>query len=76
LPPTLDALRQFPLKDTARTALTQQLRLGVSDDHLAELVMRMYIEDRLVVVSESADADASPPDPQIVCSMGLVSIST
>lgn len=70
LPPTLDALLRFPLKDTARTALTRQLRLGIGDDGLADNAMRMYLEDRLVTVTTIEDE--TPPDPQIVCSMGLL----
>jgi hypothetical protein len=71
LPPTLDVLLRFPLKEAARTSLTRQLRLGINDDGLAELVMRMYVEDRLVTVTDTEDE--TPPDPQIVCSMGLLS---
>jgi superfamily II DNA or RNA helicase len=70
LPPTLDALLRYPLKDTARTALTRQLRLGIGDDGLADMVMRMYVEDRLITVTDTDDE--TPPDPQIVCSMGLL----
>ena len=70
LPPLLDALLRFPLREQARIALSQHLRLVPDDDALAANALRFYEDDRLVTV---VDADEpTSVDPQIVCSLGLV----
>lgn len=63
----LDAIMRYALTSRARDTLGRQLRLGVTDEAFAEIVMRLYEEDRLVeVVAESDDRE-----PEIVCSIGL-----
>ena len=70
VPPVLDALIRYPLKDAARTSLKRQMDLRIADDGLAEMAMRLYEEDRLVTVTLTDDP--AQPEPQIVCSMGLL----
>ena len=48
--------------------LNRQLRSGVSDDQLAEIVMSLREEDRLCL---TGDAAAEAQEPQIICSLGL-----
>lgn len=68
LPPILDMLRRYPLKDAARTTLRRQIRLGIQDDALIEMVITMFNEERLcTIIEENTEA----PEPHIVCSMGL-----
>jgi hypothetical protein len=67
LAPAFDALIRFPLKESARDSLGRQLRLGMTDEELAEMVIWLYEENRLSVVQEEAER----PEPQIVCSLGL-----
>lgn len=63
----LDALYRFALKESARDALSRQLKLGIPDDDLAELAWRLYEDGKLCEVTETE----GPTEPQILCSMGL-----
>ena len=65
----IEQLYQFPLQETAAEKLNRQLRSGVQDEQLAELVVTLYEDDRLCLVQE-ATTDAA--EPQIICSLGLV----
>ncbi|MFH1739262.1 MAG: helicase-related protein [bacterium] len=63
----IDDIYRYPLRPTARDILNRQLRGGIEDPKLAELVMALRDEDRLCIV----DPDIQTQDPQIICSMGL-----
>jgi superfamily II DNA or RNA helicase len=67
LDPAYNAIYRSPLKEYARDSLGRQIKLGITDEELAEMVIRMHEEDRLCTVTE----EAALPEPQIVCSMGL-----
>jgi hypothetical protein len=67
----IDLLYRYPLKSAAEDALRRQLKLGIDDESLLEMLARMADDDRLCAVT--APTDETPPEPQIVCSMGLVS---
>jgi hypothetical protein len=62
-------LRQYPLKEAARGSLRRQMRLGMPDEKLVEMVITMYDEERLCTITEET---TEAPEPQIVCSLGLV----
>ncbi len=62
-----DALFRSPLMESARDALGRQIRLGITDEGLAGMVIDRYLDGRLVRVIEEREA----PEPVIVCSMGL-----
>ena len=64
----IDDIYRFPLKATANETLNRQLRTGIDDDDLAELVIALREEDRLCVVEE----EAQKQEAQIICSLGLV----
>lgn len=64
---TIEEIYKFPLRQTAIDTLNRQLRAGISDDKLAELVMALREDDRLCIVHDDEQAH----DPQIICSMGL-----
>jgi superfamily II DNA or RNA helicase len=64
----IDDVHGYPLKQSAVDTLNRQLRSGVTDDELADLVMALRADDQLCVIQEQ---DAVR-EPQIVCSMGLV----
>lgn len=74
LPALIEALLRFSLRESARTALSQQIRLGASDEEVATNALRFYEDDRLVVVSDADEP--TEPDPQIVCALGLVALPT
>lgn len=63
----IDEIYKYPLHDSAADALGRQLRSGVSDVTLAQLVTTLREEDRLCVVQD----DARSREPKIICSMGL-----
>jgi superfamily II DNA or RNA helicase len=66
----MDALFRFPLTRGARESLRRQLRLGITDAALVEMVIHLYNDERLVKVIE----EQPTPEPVIVCSMGLVDV--
>ena len=64
---TLQALYTHPLTETATDTLNRQLRAGLDDDALADLVVSLHDDERLVVVHD----DDGDDEPQIICSLGL-----
>lgn len=63
----LDALYRYPLTERAREAFGRELRLGISDPALAQMLIDWYEDDRLVRVSE----EPAVREPVIICSLGL-----
>ena len=66
----IEEIYRFPLRQSATDTLNRQLRAGISDEKLAELVMALRDEDRLCIVHE----EERPNEPQIICSLGLTPI--
>ncbi len=64
----IDDIYRYPLRPSAVDTLNRQLRSGVSDDQLSEIVMSLREEDRLCL---TGDAAAEAQEPQIICSLGL-----
>ena len=65
---TIDDIYRYPLRQTAVDTLNRQLRSGISDPKLAELVIALRDEDRLCIVHEEGERQ----EPRIICSMGLI----
>jgi len=63
----LDEIYRYPLRQVATDTLNRQLKAGISDDQLAELVLMMRSEGRLCIIHE----DEETREPRIICSMGL-----
>ncbi|HIL58885.1 MAG TPA: NgoFVII family restriction endonuclease [Rhodothermales bacterium] len=63
----LQALYAYPLTETATDTLNRQLRAGLEDDALADLIVSIHDDERLVVAHDGGP-DA---EPQIICSLGL-----
>ena len=64
----IDDIYRYPLRQTAVDTLNRQLRGGVDDFQLADIVLSLREEDRLCL----SDADAAEAqEPQIICSLGL-----
>ncbi|MBT9140594.1 MAG: ATP-dependent RNA helicase DeaD [Dehalococcoidia bacterium] len=65
----IEDIYRYPLRQSAIDTLNRQLRSGISDDVLAELVVALREEDRLCIVRE----EERTQEPRIICSMGLKS---
>ena len=63
----IDEIYRYPLNHKAVDTLNRQLRSGISDEALAELVVALRDEDRLCVIHEEDQVH----EPCIICSMGL-----
>jgi len=64
---SIEEIYRYPLRQAAIDTLNRQMKAGIEDDKLAELVMALREEDRLCVVHEDEQAG----EPQIICSLGL-----
>ena len=63
----IEEIYRFPLRQSATDTLNRQLRAGIADDKLAELVMALRDDDRLCSVHEEEQSG----EPLIICSLGL-----
>lgn len=63
----IDDVYRYPLRQAATDTLNRQLRSGIDDIRLAELVVALRDEDRLCLV----DAEVEAQEPRIICSLGL-----
>lgn len=68
----IEDIYRNPLRSTATDTLNRQMRSGITDERLADLVIGLRSEDRLTVNHEQAESR----EPQIVCSLGLVGEAT
>jgi hypothetical protein len=64
----IDEIYRFPLRQTAIDTLNRQLRSGISDETLAQMVIALCEEGRLCIIHEEEQIQ----EPRIICSMGLV----
>lgn len=64
----IQAVYDHPLTTQAVDKLNRQLRSGISDDELAELVTAMHQDDRLVIVRQ---VEHHSTETRILCSLGL-----
>ena len=64
----IDDIYRYPLRQSAVDTLNRQLRSGVDDTQLADIVMSLREEDRLCLTSNDG---AEAQEPQIICSLGL-----
>jgi superfamily II DNA or RNA helicase len=63
----VDDIYKFPLFQSAVDTLNRQLKSGISDPDLAELVVGLRADNRLCRISEEQESG----EPQIICSLGL-----
>ena len=66
----IEQIYRYPLRQTAVDTLNRQIRSGITNHALAELVIALYEEDRLCIVHEKEESR----EPLIICSMGLVAV--
>lgn len=65
----VDEIYKFPLRESAKELLNRRLRIGISDDQLAALVLGLREEGRLCVVEENSEDTIMAP--QVICSLGM-----
>ncbi len=65
----VDDIYKYTLKEYARETINRQLKAGIADDQLANLVVSLREDDKLCIVNEEDEPNKLP---QIICSMGLV----
>lgn len=64
----IEDIYRYPLRQSATDTLNRQLRAGITDEALAELVVALRDEDRLCIVHE----ENKNQEPRIICSLGLL----
>ena len=63
----IDDIYKYPLRSSATDIINRQLRAGISDEDLAELVISLRNEDRLSLREDEGERQ----EPRIICSIGL-----
>lgn len=63
----IDNIYRYPLRHVAKDTLNRQLRLNISNETLADLVIDLWNDGRLCIVEE----EIKMQEPKIVCSLGL-----
>ena len=63
----LDEIYRYPLRESAKDTLNRQMRSGLTNEQLAQLVVDLRADDRLCLVQDEGE----PQEPQIICSLGL-----
>jgi len=63
----VDDIYRFPLLQSAIDTLNRQLKSGISDPDLAQLVVGLREDNRLCRISEEQET----VEPRIICSLGL-----
>jgi hypothetical protein len=67
MPRIFDNIYRYPLRHAATDRINRQMRSGITDIQLADLVVSLREDDRLCIVEETENTN----DPRIVCSLGL-----
>ena len=66
----IDEIYRYPLRQTAIDTLNRQLRSGIADEELAQMVIALREEGRLCIIHEEEEIQ----EPRIICSMGLIEV--
>ncbi len=63
----VDEIYRYPVREYAKDVLNRQLRTGIDNYQLAELVVSLRADDRLCIT----ETEVEKQDPRIICSLGL-----
>lgn len=64
----IEEIYRYPLRQPAIDTLNRQLRSGISDESLAQLVVALREEGRLCIIHEQEESQ----EPRIICSLGMI----
>lgn len=64
---SIEEIYKYPLLQSAVDIINKQLKSGISDGDLAELVVSLRDDSRLCMVTDEVEAK----EPQLICSLGL-----
>ena len=62
---------RYPLRESAKDTLNRQMRSGIDNEQLAQLVVDLRTDDRLCLVQDETEKQ----EPQIICSLGLFEVA-
>jgi superfamily II DNA or RNA helicase len=65
---TIQDIYNYPIREYAKETINRQLKSGIDDETLANLVVSLREDGKLSIISGETDMHK---DPQIICSMGL-----
>jgi SNF2 family DNA or RNA helicase len=68
----VDEIYKYPLLEGARDVLNRQLKSGIQDQQLAELVVSLRAEARLSIIEKEKIEQSK--EPLIICSLGIVPV--
>ena len=63
----IDCIYETPLTEAARDLLNREMKSGIANEKLVEVVLSLYEEDRLCVPQDNVEAR----EPKIICSLGI-----
>jgi len=66
---TIDDIYHYPLRETAREIINRRIKLGCTDDEMANLCIQLREEGRLCIIEQKDQETLRTP--QIICSMGI-----
>jgi hypothetical protein len=67
----VEEIYRFPLRQSATDTLNRQMKTGITDEKLTELVLALREEDRLCLIQDEENSG----EPQIICSLGLARLT-
>ncbi|MDR1484248.1 MAG: phospholipase D-like domain-containing protein [Planctomycetaceae bacterium] len=67
----VDDIYRYRLRESAKESLFRQIKVEISDESLADLVISLYNANDLVI----KDEEEQNTEPQVICSMGIVNVS-
>jgi hypothetical protein len=66
---SIEDIYRYPLREYARETINRQLKMGISDDNLGQLIVSLRDEGKLNLKDEE---EIKYKEPKIICSMGIV----
>ena len=66
---SVEDIYRYPLREYARETINRQLKMGISDEKLTQLIVSLRDEGKLSLKNED---EIKYKEPKIICSMGIV----